>query len=590
MTKNRTPIKGTRDPGLFPSAIRSPGLTPEHPQIHPLAEELGKRLRVFKYKTNNPCLWIVFLGGTGTGKSTLFNALCGEELSRTGVERPKTLGPVAYAGQGCFPEEGFPLPNMALTKNDHHRSKNAPRTGEPGRLFIEGHNRGDLGHLVLVDTPDLDSLEEANRRSAMDLAFMADAIVFVASQEKYADEVPSQFLRKLLRDGKLVYFIINKTDALFDKNDLARVESLAEIRLDEERVLSVPRLPSVALSKTKAQPGFDRFQETLLEGFSADKIISRRKESLLKDAASLQTGMVRLRLLLDAEERACIEWLKQLNTLFLETSQEFIRIQGETFKAGARARIQNDIRMLFSRYDLLAGPRRAIGKAVRAPFRLLGLTLGENQRKKQAALQKARQATELTPLFEAVSRFNRRVLESLSPATENAPLFHAIRQPGVPMDRSEVEALVRAEQEKLEAWLKKRFDKMAQGLPRFKRWSIYSTSFVWGVLILTLEAVLGGGFTVLDALLDSALAPLVTKGSAELFAYQEIRKVAREMGESYREGLLSIIKEQHDRYERALQGLRTSREDLDSLDQILRDLSDHRFIEDRVDQGQASST
>jgi hypothetical protein len=78
-------------------ALRYPGLTSKTREIRELAEDLPKMLAVFNYKRETPCLWVVFLGGTGTGKSTLFNALCGEELSETGVERPKTSGPIAYA-------------------------------------------------------------------------------------------------------------------------------------------------------------------------------------------------------------------------------------------------------------------------------------------------------------------------------------------------------------------------------------------------------------------------------------------------------------------------------------------------------------
>jgi hypothetical protein len=77
------------------------------------------------------------------------------------------------------------------------------------------------------------------------------------------------------------------------------------------------------------------------------------------------------------------------------------------------------------------------------------------------------------------------------------------------------------------------------------------------VLILSLEATLGGGFGVIDAVLDSALAPFITKGSAELFAYREIRAVAREMAARYRQGLFNILEEQQKRYEDALQSVRT---------------------------------
>jgi len=84
---------------LITDAVQCPGLTRGAGEIQGLAEDVRKRLAVFSYKQHMPCLWVVFLGGTGTGKSTIFNALCGKHLSETGVERPKTSGPIVYAHQ-----------------------------------------------------------------------------------------------------------------------------------------------------------------------------------------------------------------------------------------------------------------------------------------------------------------------------------------------------------------------------------------------------------------------------------------------------------------------------------------------------------
>jgi energy-coupling factor transporter ATP-binding protein EcfA2 len=129
-----------------------------------------------------PCLWVVFLGGTGTGKSTLFNALCGAALSETGVERPKTYGPILYAPEGCPLEKDFPLPGMELCKEIDEGGGHRPATGAAGRLVILEHARSEFSHIVLADTPDLDSVEMDNRQVAEDLFLLSDAVVFVTSQ------------------------------------------------------------------------------------------------------------------------------------------------------------------------------------------------------------------------------------------------------------------------------------------------------------------------------------------------------------------------------------------------------------------------
>ena len=121
------------------------------------------------------------------------------------------------------------------------------------------------------------------------------------------------------------------------------------------------------------------------------------------------------------------------------------------------------------------------------------------------------------------------------------------------------------EQERLEHWLENQFETLSQGISWSKKWGIYSTSILWGLLIVAFEIVVGGGFSVLDAAFDSAIAPFVTKGAVELFAYHEIQKVARELARRYQEGLLSVMKEQEKRYEACLDSLLTGREVVEKL-------------------------
>jgi hypothetical protein len=88
---------------------------------------------------------------------------------------------------------------------------------------------------------------------------------------------------------------------------------------------------------------------------------------------------------------------------------------------------------------------------------------------------------------------------------------------------------------------------------------------LWGILILSFETVVGGGFTVIDAALDAAIAPFVTKGAVELFAYHEIQKVAKELATRYQDGLVSVLNQQRDRYKQCIQTLITPMEDLKTL-------------------------
>ena len=133
-------------------------------------------------------------------------------------------------------------------------------------------------------------------------------------------------------------------------------------------------------------------------------------------------------------------------------------------------------------------------------------------------------------------------------------------------DQEDIKERIWKEQDKLDEWLEETFRRLSQGIPKYKEFGIYSTSILWGVLIISLEIVVGGGFSVIDAALDSALAPFVTKGATELFAYHELQQVARKLAKRYQEGLLSALRDQRDRYEHCLRSLLTPQKTLTVLE------------------------
>ena len=137
-----------------------PGLSDGYPELDGLIRGFQKGLQAFFFKEKTNELWVVFFGGTGTGKSTLFNALCGKTLSATGVERPKTRGPVAFAHRpGSSPEGEFLFSGLQVVHRCLEEADGAPHGGIPGKLLVLGHEREEWSHLVFVDTPDVDSVE-----------------------------------------------------------------------------------------------------------------------------------------------------------------------------------------------------------------------------------------------------------------------------------------------------------------------------------------------------------------------------------------------------------------------------------------------
>ena len=536
---------------LEPGGLRFPGLAPGYGKIARLGQTFPRELAACHYKAAVPVLWAVLIGGTGTGKSTILNALCGEEISEAGVERPKTEGPVLFIHESLSPAEGFPFPEIRVVfTGDTGKGK---RTGGPGVLTVITHRREDLRFLALVDTPDVDSVEIRNRTMAEDLYLLSDVVIFVTSQEKYADEVPARYYGKILEEGKPHLFVLNKADAHMTAGEAERLFPRVAEGAERPPVFLVPRVYPAGPGDLDGLPAFRAFRSHFFEHYGEEACPAVRAAEAERARSRLAGRAFALLHALEEERRAAEDWRKNLRGLSEGTARDLLAVLESRNLEERKRHIQKEIGRIFARYDLLRGPRRFVREVFLFPLRLAGLLGWDRERRRE--VRKIQEKVDNTPLWNAVDQFQLAVLERLSPPDEKAPLFSALREAGVSMEREEVEARIREEQDRLAAWLEETFRELSRGIPKTKEVGIYTASVLWGGLLLSFEIVIGGGISLLEAVLGSFLAPFITKGSAELFAFQEVRKVALEMKRRYESGISSILEEQASRFERCLDGL-----------------------------------
>ena len=196
-------------------------------------DSLGRILEILAHRaapgTTGPVV-ISMQGGTGCGKSTLFNALVERTWSLTGIRRPLTEGPLcfvherwaAWAEQGGL---GSEYPQEVIRCRDGQGAVQ----GKSGTLTLLKHRSPDWESCVLVDAPDLDSVERKNRWIAEEIFITSDLIVFIASEEKYADASSFDLLRRAAEDEKPYIVILNKGENRESLDDLgSRVSDLAK--------------------------------------------------------------------------------------------------------------------------------------------------------------------------------------------------------------------------------------------------------------------------------------------------------------------------------------------------------------------------
>ncbi len=100
---------------------------------------LAGRLNSLRVRLESPLI-VATLGGTGTGKSSLINALAGAEVVRCGRDRPTTTRPALLCRPGLTPEM------LGIDARE---------------VDVVQHDLPSLANLVLVDCPDPDTTDGA---------------------------------------------------------------------------------------------------------------------------------------------------------------------------------------------------------------------------------------------------------------------------------------------------------------------------------------------------------------------------------------------------------------------------------------------
>jgi Fe2+ transport system protein B len=196
-----------------------------------LIARTGERLRLGAERTV-----VALVGATGSGKSSLFNALAGMELAEVGVRRPTTgqAGACVWAAQGADPLlDWLGVPRQLRTNRES---------------VLDGTKQTDLHGLVLLDLPDHDSTQVAHRLEVERLVELVDLLVWVVDPQKYADEALHGYLRALGNHAGVMLVVLNHIDRLDE-------EEARTCAGDLRRLLDADGLSSVSILTTSARTG-----------------------------------------------------------------------------------------------------------------------------------------------------------------------------------------------------------------------------------------------------------------------------------------------------------------------------------------------
>lgn len=260
---------------------------------------------------------IGFFGATGSGKSTLFNAIAGQNIALSAPTRPttSTVQAAIWEAEGSeelldwlgidkrvYPQTQALAAEGDATEGNETGGNNkvaggaaAPNTvtePAPGlfnRIRRAVGGRGEMrtrtGGLILLDMPDFDSVTTTNRDLAARMMRYVDVLVWVVDPQKYADAVIHRdFMVPLAASGAQALCVLNQADKLAPAEVpavLASLTRLLQAEGTEAHLLAAP----IAVSARTGE-GVDVLRDLLAQVAAAKSLSLQRTDAQLHATAS----------------------------------------------------------------------------------------------------------------------------------------------------------------------------------------------------------------------------------------------------------------------------------------------------------------
>jgi GTP-binding protein EngB required for normal cell division len=218
---------------------------------------------------------VALAGGTGSGKSSVFNALSGLEFADVGVRRPTTAEVTACVW--AHHADGL-LDWLGVSRERRIERESA----------LDGDTQADLRGLVLLDLPDHDSIEPEHREVVDRVLPQVDVLVWVVDPQKYADDaLHTRYLRRLTGHEGAMLVLLNQIDTV-------PVDAQASLLRDVDRLLREDGLTDVGVFAASAATGdgLPGVRGVLARAVASRGVAELRVQAELDDASRALAGAV----------------------------------------------------------------------------------------------------------------------------------------------------------------------------------------------------------------------------------------------------------------------------------------------------------
>jgi GTPase SAR1 family protein len=513
-------------------------------------------------------IFICIIGGTGAGKSLLFNSLVGSKFSEVGVRRPCTRGAVISS----------PPTSVNILR------ELGKEWAVDGTTRIVTSDRKYLANIILVDTPDFDSIEKDNVIISDRFFILSDVIIFVASEEKYADLLGRNVIRRSLEWGKKVEIVLNKSLTETAFNDFSKGLNNEFGELEVVKIGRIPGIPEILDSSAQIEPLvslFSRFKSSDETSKLRTIEFHRLRSSLIQSIKATETE---LQLLRDRVANAIV----QIQDALTQVTEEMEARLQVSPSHEVEQKIQIRLGDILRKYDILYVPRAALRSAVEKIVSTVRSSIFSSRMESDTGQSDTMRlvgkfaqndcGAPLPQLDASIAKLNLRVAEILL-STEEFSDFRRIVSDSCPRFTSEqIETFYQNAFPEVEHLLEAEFEKFKDGLSTFDEIKLYGSYTLWSLFLITAEITIGGGLTLLDVVLNTVIVPFIPKWLLKLKIIDILRDIAQRIDDQRREALRNILRQQAYIYIKIIIDLAPSEEAILDLVRLKNDLENFSKI------------
>lgn len=239
-------------------------------------EEIKTQLNDLVRDVENDFFMVVVLGEFKRGKSTFINSLLGANLLPTDV-LPETavISAIAYndtPGVEAVYQDGTTEKNTLDAAYLNRFSANGPSNEYQNIKYLKINYPADIlkNHLILVDTPGVDDLNEQRCDVTYNFIPKANVILFLLDAKSPLKETEMEFIEEHILPMELdnIIFLINKYDNVDDEEDedyLAKVKNRIQSAFSKEHSNILKKLRIYPISAKWALKGIINHDKRFLD-------------------------------------------------------------------------------------------------------------------------------------------------------------------------------------------------------------------------------------------------------------------------------------------------------------------------------------